>query len=309
MRTRDMGVGELNNCYEDAELADTIVAVGTNALETQTNYFLNHWVPNLRGTSMDKKNAQLSGEAHPPARIIFVDPRRTVTVNACEFEAGKDRVLHLAINSGTDLALFNAWLTYIAEKGWVDRDFIAASTKDFDKAVTANKTSLEDAAKITGLSVDDIRKSAEWIAQAEGWRRPAKDNVRLREGPDLGQRQLPNQRRPGERRARDRKHWTPRRRLRAHGRTPGGLCAARIIPVAGRRLISISLLIEGKGGVHHIWALRSLQDHAQRRSVQTGVQEADRLGEGCNVRGSLRGSKGHGRGYRRGDWKGRAVCG
>ena len=47
--TRDMGVGELNNCYEDAELADTIVAVGTNALETQTNYFLNHWIPNLRG--------------------------------------------------------------------------------------------------------------------------------------------------------------------------------------------------------------------------------------------------------------------
>jgi arsenite oxidase large subunit len=41
--TRDMGVGELNNCYEDAELADTIVTVGTNALETQTNYFLNHW--------------------------------------------------------------------------------------------------------------------------------------------------------------------------------------------------------------------------------------------------------------------------
>ena len=30
--TRDMGVGELNNCYEDAELADTIFAVGTNAL-------------------------------------------------------------------------------------------------------------------------------------------------------------------------------------------------------------------------------------------------------------------------------------
>ena len=61
--TRDMGVGELNNCYEDAELADTIVAVGTNALETQTNYFLNHWVPNLRGTSMDKKKAEFGSEA------------------------------------------------------------------------------------------------------------------------------------------------------------------------------------------------------------------------------------------------------
>ena len=163
--TRDMGVGELNNCYEDAELADTIVAVGTNALETQTNYFLNHWVPNLRGTSMGKKRAELGSEEIQPSRIIIVDPRRTVTVNACEVEAGKDRVMHLAINSGTDLALFNAWLTYIAEKGWTDKALIAASTKDFDKAVAANKTSLQEAAQITGLTVDQIRQSAEWIAQ------------------------------------------------------------------------------------------------------------------------------------------------
>jgi arsenite oxidase large subunit len=163
--TRDMGVGELNNCYEDAELADTIVAVGTNALETQTNYFLNHWVPNLRGTSTEKKKTEFGSEPVEQGRIIIVDPRRTVTVNACEVEAGKDRVMHLAINPGTDLALFNAWLTYIADKGWTDKDFIAASTKDFDKAVAANKTSPEEAARITGLTVDQIRQSAEWIAQ------------------------------------------------------------------------------------------------------------------------------------------------
>ena len=163
--TRDMGVGELNNCYEDAELADTIVAVGTNALETQTNYFLNHWIPNLRGTSLDKKKAEFGAEPVEAARIIIVDPRRTVTVNACEIEAGKDRVMHLAINSGTDLVLFNAWLTYIADKGWTDKAFIAASTKDLDKAVKANKTSLEEAARITGLTVGEIAKSAEWIAE------------------------------------------------------------------------------------------------------------------------------------------------
>ena len=97
-----------------------------------------------------------------------------MTINACEVEAGKDRVMHLAINSGTDLALFNAWLTYIADKGWVDRAFVEASTKDFDKALAGNRTSLEDAAKITGLSVDDIRKSAEWIAQ------PKQGNARRR---------------------------------------------------------------------------------------------------------------------------------
>ena len=62
--TRDMGVGELNNCYEDAELADTIFAVGTNALETQTNYFLAHWVPNLRGASLEKKRQEMPDEPH-----------------------------------------------------------------------------------------------------------------------------------------------------------------------------------------------------------------------------------------------------
>jgi arsenite oxidase large subunit len=141
------------------------VAVGTNALETQTNYFLNHWVPNLRGTSMDKKRTEFGSEPVSAARVIIVDPRRTVTVNACEVEAGKDRVMHLAINSGTDLALFNAWLTYMNDRGLIDKDFIAASTKDFDKAVAANKTTLEEAAQITGLSVDQIQQSAEWIAQ------------------------------------------------------------------------------------------------------------------------------------------------
>ncbi len=169
--TRDMGVGELNNCYEDAELADTIMAIGTNSLETQTNYFLNHWVPNLRGTSLDKKKKEFPGEAVEPARIIIVDPRRTVTVAACEAEAGKDRVLHLALESGTDLVLFNALLTYVADKGWVDKGFIAVSTLppsgpaliarpggdlndqplcDFATAFGANRTSIAEAAKITG---------------------------------------------------------------------------------------------------------------------------------------------------------------
>ena len=71
-----------------------------------------------------------------------MDPRRTVTVNACEVEAGKDRVMHLAINSGTDLALFNAWLTYIADKGWTDKAFIAASPKISTKPLPPTKRAL-----------------------------------------------------------------------------------------------------------------------------------------------------------------------
>src|ERR1700722_6974297 len=251
--TRDMGVGELNNCYEDAELADTIVAVGTNALETQTNYFLNHWIPNLRGLSDAKKKAEFGSEPVEPSRIVIVDPRRTVTVNACEVEAGKDRVMHLAINSGTDLALFNAWLTYIAEKGWTDKAFIAASTKDLEKALAGNKTSLEDAAKITGLTVDQIRQSAEWIAQPKegGARRRTmfayekgliwgNDNYRTNGALVNVALATGNIGRPGGGCVRMGGHQEGYSRPDYPGPKPA--------PYVD------SLLMQGKGGVHHIWA-------------------------------------------------------
>ena len=78
--TRDMGVGELNNSYEDAQLADVIVSIGGNPYETQTNYFLNHWMPNLQGGTVDKKKALFGNEPVGPGKVIFVDPRRSVTV-------------------------------------------------------------------------------------------------------------------------------------------------------------------------------------------------------------------------------------
>ena len=250
--TRDMGVGELNNCYEDAELADTIVAVGTNALETQTNYFLNHWVPNLRGTSVEKKKAEFGSEPVEQARIVVVDPRRTVTVNACEVEAGKDRVMHLAVNPGTDLALFNAWLTYIADKGWTDKAFVSASTKDLDKALAANKTSLEEAAQITGLTADQIRKSAEWIAQpkAGGVRRRTmfayekgliwgNDNYRTNGALMNVALATGNVGRPGGGCVRMGGHQEGYSRLDYPGPRPA--------PYIDH------LLISDKGGVHHIW--------------------------------------------------------
>ena len=93
--------------------------------ETQTNYFLAHWVPNLQGGTVDKKQKWFPGEAAAKARVIFVDPRRTPTIAIAEQVAGKDNVLHLDIEPGTDIALFNGLFTYVVEQGWIDKDFIA----------------------------------------------------------------------------------------------------------------------------------------------------------------------------------------
>src|SRR6516164_5114838 len=256
--TRDMGVGELNNCYEDAELADTIVAVGTNALETQTNYFLNHWLPNLRGTTLDKKRAQLPNEAHDAPRVIIIDPRRTVTVNACEDAAGKTNVLHLALESGTDLILFNALMTELAAKGWLDRDFIAKSTTGFDEMLAANKVGIDEAARVTGLSNDDIRKAAAWIAEPKqgGARRRTmfayekgliwgNDNYRTNGALVNIALATGNVGRPGGGCVRMGGHQEGYVRPDY----PGG----RPAPYVDQ------LLIGGKGGVHHIWACDHLK--------------------------------------------------
>jgi arsenite oxidase large subunit len=251
--SRDMGVGELNYCYEDAELCDTIVACGANALETQTNAFLNHWVPNLRGTSLSKKRAELPDEPHAAARIVIVDPRRTVTVNACEVEAGAQNVLHLAIRSGTDLVLYNAWISYIAAQGWIDQAFIEASTTGFTEMLAANQTTLEQAAEITGLTVEQIRTAAHWIAEPkEGKRRRTMFNYEkgLIWGND-------NYRTIGA--------LVNLALATGNVGRPGGGCVRMgghqegyVRPSdahVGRPAAYVDqLLIEGKGGVHHIWA-------------------------------------------------------
>ena len=160
--TRDMGVGELNNSYEDAEVADVIMAIGTNAYETQTNYFLAHWVPNMQGGTMEKKKKWFAGESFDKTKIIIVDPRRSPTVAIFEQAAGKENVLHLDIEPRSDIALFKSFFTYVIENGWHDKEFIAKSTKGFDVAVTANKLSMEEASKITGIAVGKLKQAADW---------------------------------------------------------------------------------------------------------------------------------------------------
>lgn len=160
--TREMGVGELNNSYEDAQLADTIICTGANPYETQTNYFLNHWVPNMSGGTVEKKKKWFPGETVAATKVIVVDPRRTATVAICEQVAGKENVLHLDIQPGTDTALFNTLFTHVVEQGWHDKEFIAKHTKDFDDAVRTNRMSMEEGSRVTGIPAEKLRKAAEW---------------------------------------------------------------------------------------------------------------------------------------------------
>jgi len=220
----------------------------------------------------------MPGEAHSRCKVVIIDPRRTVTVNACEAEAGKENVLHLALKSGTDLALFNAIFTYIADKGWVDKKFIDKSTirklikrpalypargvseanpghlTSFEGAVEGCRTTIKDAAKITGLKPSDIVKAAEWMAKPKqgGKRRRTmfgyekgiiwgNDNYRTNGALVNIALATGNIGRPGGGVVRMGGHQEGYVR-------PSDAHVGRPAPYVDQ------ILISGKGGVHHVWA-------------------------------------------------------
>lgn len=178
----DAGVAALTNAYLDAQLADTIVVVGANPYETQTNYFLAHMVPNLQGATLETKRATFPGEAVEAARMVIVDPRRTMTVATAESAGGAERVLHLQIEPGTDIALLNAIARIALERRWYDAGFVRERTEiatfeAYQRSSLGVDIPLDefvaDAAQATGLSATLIVKAAEWIAapKAGGARR------------------------------------------------------------------------------------------------------------------------------------------
>lgn len=170
----DAGLAPLTNAYVDAQLADTIMIVGANPYETQTNYFLNHMVLNLNGESQTLKEKTFTGEPSASGRMIIVDPRRTMSVVAAEAAAGAENVLHLQIEPGTDIVLLNAIARIVLARRWHDIAFMRQRT-EWQTFEAYQRSSLgvdrpldefiAEAAAHCGVAETDLHKAAEWIAE------------------------------------------------------------------------------------------------------------------------------------------------
>lgn len=97
-------------CYDDLDLADTVLLIGTNTAECH---------PVLFQRLLKRKRKQKQA-----LQIVVVDPRATATSDAAD--------LHLAIRPGTDLALLHGLGHLLLEMGGVDRAYVEASTEGFD---------------------------------------------------------------------------------------------------------------------------------------------------------------------------------
>jgi assimilatory nitrate reductase catalytic subunit len=111
---RAFGEDLVPGCYDDFELADLVVLVGSNAAWCHPTLF---------------QRIARAKEARPGMKVVVIDPRRTAT---CELAD-----LHLPLRPGSDVRLFGGLLSYLARHGAVDHAFVAAHTDGLDAALAA----------------------------------------------------------------------------------------------------------------------------------------------------------------------------
>ncbi|WP_269530795.1 nitrate reductase [Chitinimonas sp. BJYL2] len=104
---QSLGADGPPTCYEDLELADCVLLVGSNMAYAHPVLFRR-----LEAAKLERG-----------AKWIVVDPRRTDTAAMAD--------LHLQIQPGTDVALFNGMLHHLIWEGLIDTDYIAAHTEGF----------------------------------------------------------------------------------------------------------------------------------------------------------------------------------
>ncbi len=137
---RAFGEDVVPGIYEDLELADLLVLVGSNTAWCHPVLF---------------QRVAAARAARPDMRVVVIDPRRTAT---CE---GAD--MHLAIAPGTDVALFAGLLRYLHRSGRTDRVY-AQYLDDLEDAVAAGG-SVASVAAACGVREPEITRFFELFAR------------------------------------------------------------------------------------------------------------------------------------------------
>jgi len=129
-------------CYDDIGHAQTLFIAGSNTAWAHPILF---------------RRIEDSKAANPSMKIIVADPRRTDTAAQAD--------LHLALQPGTDIALFHGLLHIMLWEGWVDAAYIAAHTSGFEALKSAvREFTPEYVAALCGLSKADLLTAARWMA-------------------------------------------------------------------------------------------------------------------------------------------------
>ncbi|OUR75373.1 nitrate reductase [Alphaproteobacteria bacterium 46_93_T64] len=142
---RAFGSDTVPGTYEDLELADLIIIVGSNLAWCHPVIY---------------QRIAAAKEARPEMKVVLIDPRKTMTADIAD--------LHLAIEPDGDVALFQGLLAYLANNGHLNTDYINRHTTGFEEAM--NAACLFDDQNIadhTGLTQPELATFYELFAKHE----------------------------------------------------------------------------------------------------------------------------------------------
>jgi assimilatory nitrate reductase catalytic subunit len=140
-----LGADAPPNCYDDVNHAECIFIAGSNTA----------WAHPVLFRRIEDARA-----ANPAMKMIVCDPRRTETAGAAD--------LHLAIQPGTDVMLFNGMLHVMLWEGWTQPEWIAAHTNGFDALkTTVRECTPEIVSQTCGISKDDLFAAAKLFATSK----------------------------------------------------------------------------------------------------------------------------------------------
>lgn len=133
-------------CYDDVNHADCLFFAGSNAA----------WAHPVLFRRIEEARA-----ARPGMKVVVVDPRRTDTAEMAD--------LHLQIQPGTDVMLFNGLLHLMLWEGWTDPAYIAAHTSGFEALKARVRDCTPDlVAQVCGVRREDLLTAARWFALGNG---------------------------------------------------------------------------------------------------------------------------------------------
>lgn len=132
---RAFGSDSVPVCYEDLEHAEMVILVGSNLAWCHPVLF-----QRLRSA---KQN-------NPELKIVVIDPRETESCTIADY--------HLALKSGSDVALFNGLLSFLSRHNYLDQDFIQSHTNQLEKALAAAESDSDLLESATGLTPPELRR-------------------------------------------------------------------------------------------------------------------------------------------------------
>ncbi len=138
---RAFGADVVPGCYEDLEIADLVILVGSNLAWCHPVL-----AQRLRTARRDRGT-----------RVVLIDPRGTASSDLAD--------LHLAIKPGSDVALFNGLLAHLDSAGAIDRAYVLRHVTGLEAALEAAAEDAGDVAQTCGLDPADIATFYDWFTE------------------------------------------------------------------------------------------------------------------------------------------------